>query len=84
MASIVDLVRPGRPSIPKPSPSSVRPSMRPGIAPPVGKRLHPARLCARYARGRGAADYRYGATGHQGSKGACQRRGSFSCCELSA
>ena len=48
-------------------------------APPVGKRLHPARLCARYARGGGAADYRYGATGHRGSKGACRRRGSISC-----
>ena len=51
--------------------------------PPVGKRLHPARLCARYARGGGAADYRYGATGHQGSKGACRRRGAISCRELS-
>ena len=40
-------------------------------------------LCPCYARGRGAAHHRYGATGHQGSNRACQRRASFSCCELS-
>ena len=29
------------------------------------KRVHPASLCPRYARGCGAAHHRHGATGHQ-------------------
>ena len=54
---------PRRPSIPKPLPYPLRPSMRPGSGSSGRGSECPARLCACHARGGGASHHRYGVKG---------------------